>query len=213
MGLLSGGHCIAMCGSLSMALGFSIPNTKPYLIYASIIGVCRILGYAFIGLIMSLLAQSIVSLTNGGVFFLSILSSILMIGIGFHIAGINSMILVTEKMGAIVQPFLSPLKKRLLPIDSLFKCALYGFFWGFLPCGLVYTALSLAITSENPVSAAVTMFAFGLGTLPLVTGMTSINSKLNSILKKSYVRLSLGLIIILMASYQLLKTIEKFQSF
>ena len=39
---------------------------------------------------------------------------------------------------------------------------------GFLPCGLVYSALALALTSAKPLTASTTMLAFGLGTLPMM---------------------------------------------
>jgi len=38
--------------------------------------------------------------------------------------------------------------------------------WGWLPCGLVYSALTTALASGSAVRGAATMLAFGLGTLP-----------------------------------------------
>ncbi|MCS6806653.1 MAG: sulfite exporter TauE/SafE family protein [Acidobacteriota bacterium] len=40
-----------------------------------------------------------------------------------------------------------------------------GLMLGFLPCGLVYAALLKAIASATPLGGALTMFAFGLGTV------------------------------------------------
>lgn len=45
-----------------------------------------------------------------------------------------------------------------------------GFFNGFLPCGLVYMALLGAISTGNETDGAMYMAAFGLGTIPLMTG-------------------------------------------
>lgn len=213
MGLLGSGHCVAMCGSLTMAVGFSIPSSKNFLFYSLYISLGRIFGYGLIGFVVSLLAQSIIGITNGGIFYLSILSSVLMLGIGLHIAQVNSLVLKTEKLGAFIQPIIDPIKKRLLPIDSISKCLLYGLFWGFLPCGLVYTAISMAITSPNPVNGALIMISFGIGTLPTLVGLTAFNSKLNGILKQYYVRFILGTIVVVMALYSLFTTLTKLSTF
>ena len=209
MGLLGSGHCVAMCGSLSMALGFSVPSNKNFILYSTLISVGRIIGYGLIGFIANLLTQSIILITQGAILYLSIFASILMIGIGLHIANLNSWVLKTEILGSLLNPLLEPIKKRILPIDSTSKCLLYGLFWGFLPCGLVYTALSLSMTSINPVNAALVMIAFGLGTLPTLVGLTAFNTKLNSILEKTWVRFGLGVLVILMAILLLIGTIAK----
>jgi sulfite exporter TauE/SafE len=48
---------------------------------------------------------------------------------------------------------------------------LSGAFWGMLPCGMVLAALLLAAAAESPAGGALTMLAFGLGTLPLGLGL------------------------------------------
>ena len=209
MGIMGLAHCVAMCGSLSMALGFSIPANKSFVRYATFISIGRIFGYALIGIAANFFAQSIITLTNGHVLYLSIFSSLLMIGIGLHIANITNFVLKLEKIGAIVNPFINPIKKRLLPIDSILKCLLYGMFWGFLPCGLIYTALSLALVAPTPVMGGLVMLSFGIGTLPALIGMTLFNSKLNSVLSNKIVRLGFGITIIVLAILQLLITLEK----
>ena len=213
MGVLGSGHCIAMCGSLSMAVGFSIPREKSFLLYSLFISLGRIIGYGAIGFVVSLLTQSVIGLTSGGIYYLAIFSSVLMIGIGLHIAQINSLVLKTEKLGSFIQPLIEPIKKRLLPIDSITKCLFYGVFWGLLPCGLVYTAISMAVTAPNPAYGALIMVSFGLGTLPTLVGFTAFNSKLNSIFQQSDVMLLLGTIVILLALYNLFITLDKLSAF
>ncbi len=46
-----------------------------------------------------------------------------------------------------------------------------GTLWGLLPCGLVLTALLPAAASGSPLSGALTMLAFGLGTWPALLGL------------------------------------------
>ncbi|MCB9758506.1 MAG: sulfite exporter TauE/SafE family protein [Alphaproteobacteria bacterium] len=42
----------------------------------------------------------------------------------------------------------------------------FGLLNGLLPCGLVYAALALPVASGDPLTGALAMLAFGLGTLP-----------------------------------------------
>jgi sulfite exporter TauE/SafE len=46
---------------------------------------------------------------------------------------------------------------------------LFGVANGFLPCGLVYSALSIPVALADPVRGGMAMLAFGSGTLPALT--------------------------------------------
>lgn len=211
MGLFGLVHCLTMCGSLSMALGFSIPREKSILRYTTYISFGRISGYALIGFIANYFSQGIISLSGGNVLYLNVFASLLMFGIGLHICNVSNAVLNIEKIGVWVNKSLEPIKKRLLPIDSVFKCLMYGLFWGFLPCGLVYTALSLALVAPSPLHGGAVMFMFGIATLPALIGMTSLNNKLAIYIKQKKIRTVFGMFIILMASYQLYTTWLKLQ--
>ncbi len=208
MGLFGLVHCITMCGSLSLAIGFTIPKERSFFRYSTAISIGRIFGYALVGAIVNYISMSFIDFTNGGIFYLKIIASLLMIGIGLHVAGLTNFINKIEVIGIVVDRILAPVKSKILPIDSITKCLLYGLFWGFLPCGLVYTALSLAITSPSPIMAAAVMLAFGIGTLPGLIGMTSFNTKLANTLKKPLIRFVFGGLIIVMAILQLYTTIN-----
>jgi sulfite exporter TauE/SafE len=43
--------------------------------------------------------------------------------------------------------------------------------WGWMPCGLVYSALGYAAATGSWRDGAMYMFAFGAGTLPAMTGL------------------------------------------
>ena len=49
-----------------------------------------------------------------------------------------------------------------MPIDSPLKALGYGALWGWLPCGLVYSALTWAMTSGSSINGALVMLAFAL---------------------------------------------------
>jgi len=57
-------------------------------------------------------------------------------------------------------------------LRSLVSTYALGLLWGMLPCGLVLMALLLAAVSGSAQRGALTMALFGLGTWPLVLGVT-----------------------------------------
>ncbi|HTM15651.1 MAG TPA: sulfite exporter TauE/SafE family protein [Terracidiphilus sp.] len=64
---------------------------------------------------------------------------------------------------ALPAQFLRPVGKLIASPQPAAKFAL-GLLMGFLPCGLIYAALMMAIGSASPVEGALTMLAFALGT-------------------------------------------------
>lgn len=48
---------------------------------------------------------------------------------------------------------------------------LLGWIMGFLPCGLVYVMLAAVAALGHPLASALGMIAFGLGTLPALSGV------------------------------------------
>ena len=209
MGLAGAGHCAAMCGSLSVAAGFSIPKTKSFALYAIYMSLGRVVGYGLVGAVFFFITQTLLSFSNGLLLTLPVIAALLMFGVGLHILKINHSVLKTEKLGKLIDVLLIPLKKKLFPIDSIIKALSYGFLWGFLPCGLVYTALSLAITANNVANAFLIMILFGIGTLPTLVGLTAFSAKLNAIINNKRVNLFLGILVLLLATMQLVKSISK----
>jgi sulfite exporter TauE/SafE len=49
---------------------------------------------------------------------------------------------------------------------------LFGVANGLLPCGLVYAALAIPVAAGDPLVGALSMVAFGLGTVPALVAMT-----------------------------------------
>lgn len=213
MGIAGAGHCTAMCGSLSVAAGFAIPKERSFTLYAFMMSFGRIFGYGVVAVIFHLFAITLLKLTDGLVLFLPILASILMLGVALHILQISHIVLKTEKLGALIDPLLIPLKKKLFPLDTISKAISYGFLWGFLPCGLVYSALGLAITAQNTTQAFMIMLSFGVGTLPTLVGLTAFSTKLKQVFQNSYFRVVFGGLIFIMAIYHFVIALQKILAF
>jgi hypothetical protein len=79
-----------------------------------------------------------------------------------------------------------------------------GVCWGFLPCGLVYTVLMTAASTASVTSGALTMFAFGAGTLPSMVGLTLAAPALGTFLADRLVRRIVGFSLVVLALWMAL---------
>jgi hypothetical protein len=205
LGLASTLHCVGMCGGIMGALTFGLPeevrNDKSrQLAYITTYNLGRITSYTIAGVIAGLISASLVSTLSieNGHLILRALASTVLIAFGLHLAGLFPKMQVLESIGAIVWRRLQPLTKSLFPVRTLGRAFGFGLIWGWLPCGLVYSALLWASSSGDPVSGGLYMFAFGLGTLPGVMAsglMSSTLLKLSRIQNLRYGMATLMIII------------------
>jgi sulfite exporter TauE/SafE len=113
-----------------------------------------------------------------------ILSGLLLVAMGCYVANWWRGLTVLESMGQRVWHRLQPAARRRMPIASLGDALVVGMLWGFLPCGLIYTALAWSATAANWQESALLMAGFGLGTTPamLATGLAA--ERLSHLLKQ-----------------------------
>ncbi len=196
LGLVSGAHCIGMCGGIMGALTMAIPaeakSKRWFMLVAYNLG--RILSYSLMGLLAGLFAEQFSAL--GGGTLLRILAGILLISMGLYLANWWQGLTKLETLGRYLWAYIQPIGKRLMPVDTITKALLLGALWGWLPCGLVYAALAMAMTQPAPFMAASAMLAFGLGTLPAVLAAGAVAQQLAYILQQRAVRSVLAIIII-----------------
>jgi sulfite exporter TauE/SafE len=163
-GLAGGGHCAAMCGGIVGALsaqrraGFSLQfayNTGRIGSYAAAGALAGSIG----GL---LLLGELLSLRIA----LYVVANILLVLIGLYLAGGLTLITRLEALGRRPWRHISRLTRSVLPADTLPRALGAGAIWGWLPCGLTYSILAIALVSGSGSRGASLMAAFGLGTLP-----------------------------------------------
>lgn len=201
MGLVSSAHCIGMCGGIMGALGMAIPPEARARRWLILLGynLGRIFSYGVMGLLAGLLAEQVAAW--GGASFLRVLAGLLLIAMGLYLADWWRGLTKLEHLGRYLWVYLQPLGKQLMPVDGVFKAVLLGMVWGWLPCGLVYSALAMAMTQPQPLLAASAMLAFGLGTLPAVLAAGFAAQQLARMLQQSGVRLVLALVLVLFGAW------------
>jgi sulfite exporter TauE/SafE len=119
-------------------------------------------------------------------------ANVLMVMLGLYVAGWSAFPRRIEALGARLWRRVQPYASRLLPLDSFPRALGAGLLWGWVPCGLVYSMLALALASGGPAEGAMIMAAFGLGTLPtlLAAGLTA--QRLAAIRRVRWVRAIAG---------------------
>lgn len=169
LGLLASGHCMLMCGGISMALGVATAkdaNGRPRrsLLIGYQLG--RISSYTVAGLLIGGVGGGLIALLD-----------IEKVRIILRVASAGALLVAALVMLGVLRdpgsglgkrlwPKLAPLGRRLLPVTNLPRAFGFGAIWGWMPCGLVYTILLVAALNAHPLRSAAVMAAFGLGTLP-----------------------------------------------
>lgn len=199
-GLMGGAHCVGMCGGIVSALTFGMPKSdkSSMLSFHVAYNIGRITTYVFAGALVAGIASLASNLTtlNELQRVLQLIAGSLMILLGLYLAGWWRILIKLEKLGTSVWKLIEPLGRKLLPVRTPLQAFFVGMVWGWLPCGLVYTALIMAIATSHPGHGALVMLSFGLGTLPTLMAMGFFAAKLVHFSRNPIVQTIAGLVVI-----------------
>ena len=206
LGFFSTMHCVGMCGGIIGALSLSLPaeirNEKPRLFtYVMTYNMGRIISYGTAGLIAGAIGAGVLQSAGfeQGHTILRSIGVMMMIAIGLYLTGWLPQLASVEKIGRPIWKHLEPIGRKLVPVASLPKALAYGLIWGWLPCGMVYFVLVWALTAGGAINGALTMIAFGLGTLPTLLTAGFMTSWITRFAHSTRARQVVGLLIIAMA--------------
>ena len=169
MGFFGSPHCLGMCGGLVTAFGLSMKDVSPAkrraLVATYHLG--RLTSYAFLGLVAGLIGTTLLEPLMKGNSLPRILLGLVLVFVGVTMLG-APFLSKLERFGMRFWQYLSPVRQKVFPLNTFPRALSAGLLWGFLPCGLVYGALLIAVVAHNPLSGAALMFVFGLGTVPML---------------------------------------------
>ena len=198
VGLLGGVHCVGMCGGIVGALSLGLPAERNLpILLAYNLG--RIGSYTFAGALMGALGfyfSSLLPVQTAQRVLLSF-AGLFLILMGLYLAGWWNGLSRLERAGGVLWRRLEPLGRGLLPVRSVRHGFLLGLLWGWLPCGLVYSALVWTVTAGGAVEGAMLMLAFGLGTLPNLLLMGVAAAQLNRWVRQPALRVAAGCLVML----------------
>lgn len=208
IGLLGGAHCIGMCGgimgALTMATSADNYRQRCYFIVAYNIG--RISSYLVIAWLFYQLIDQLQFYFS--LQFMRYIAGFLLIAMGLYLANWWRGLVYLEKAGHYVWRYIQPLSCRLLPVTSLHQAFLLGLVWGWLPCGLIYSALAYAMSAENSIGAVMTMLAFAIGTLPAVMASGLLAERLLMLVKHTFLRRCFAVFIIIFGVWTLIMAVQ-----
>jgi len=229
-GFLGGfGHCMGMCGPLITAYAFhNSPSPLPppvkgggaieisphfrfreHLFAMDLVphifyNTGRITTYMFIGAIMGLTGSfvNIAGEMTGFQNAVALIAGLIMIFMGISISGITGGTAWLERRNSLILRA----GKNLLHGETSWLYYPLGALFGFLPCGLSYTVFMAAAGTGDMLSGMLTMFFFGIGTLPALLLFGFVAGYLGHKLRGLLYRLS-GTIIIAMGVYFIVRSL------
>lgn len=182
LGLLGSLHCAGMCGPLALALPPTGHTSRTLLLGRFAYNGGRIVTYMLLGVLFGSLGQGLA--WAGWQRWLSIAA-----GVAILIGALASTKVVLglpaiAAVGKLKSAFGWLLKQR--TVGSVF---LLGTLNGLLPCGLVYAACAGATATGSVAVGALFMGAFGLGTVPMMLGLSLAGPRLQAGLRFKLQRL------------------------
>ncbi|WP_371376998.1 sulfite exporter TauE/SafE family protein [Sporomusa aerivorans] len=185
-GILTSLHCVGMCGGIMLSQSINVSEgnksaaLKPSLAYNA----GRLTGYTLLGGIVGAVGSAL-SLSLDVVAGINLFSGIFMILMGLNLAGISF------------------LKKYLkIPLPSLPFVHSTTPYWvgvvnGLMPCGPLQTMQLYALGTGSAAAGAMSMFAFALGTMPLMLACGTLSGMFSKAATARLLRLSGVLVIVL----------------
>ena len=201
MGLAGAGHCLAMCGGIASAIGV---NNRPADIIIYNLG--RMASYVLLGVIVGGAIALIAPDSPHTTKLLRWLAVAFLLALGLYFTGWWP---ILNRLEQAAKPLWQQVKK-LTPTNQQNKLSvlLAGAVWGWLPCGLVYSALSYAAVSGSATQGGLLMAAFAIGTFPAMIGAGYFSLSLRAILQAQGVRTAMGVLLIIYALWTAITLIK-----
>lgn len=172
-------HCAGMCGGFVVALCNFLDQKK------SVKNIFVIIGYNA-SRVSAYILQGAVFGAFGGVFTLSLKArGYLFFALGVFLVILGIALICRGKILNFIEAnspfykFINSKMKRLISQKRKFGFLVLGFLNGFLPCGVVYYFLALAIASGSAAKGALVMGLFGAVSLVMMSAYTLVFKLLN----------------------------------
>lgn len=183
--LSSFSHCYAMCGGFNLAfLRLNSSAKSPFLLTLTY-HLSRIFTYVLLGIIFGAFGN-IFAFINKNFFFFILGIFMVLLGIALLFRG--------KILALFENPFLFNLFAKKIWQKAKFKgyksAVVFGFCNAFVPCGLVYFALALAMSQNTLFQGAFIMLVFGLCTLPALLFFNQVLGFLGQSWQRVWARLS-----------------------
>ena len=194
-GLLGGAHCAVMCGGIATSLSLQQRGGWWRALQPNL---GRIGGYALAGAIAGGIGHGIVGIARLPWLTLALRATVglVLIIAALRLLDRRARLPFLGGAGSKLWQSLRPLQRRLLPADTTGKRIALGMLWGWMPCGLSTTLLAAAWLQASATNGALTMTAFGLGTLPVMLPLTWAGARIGQRLQRGGWRTAMGVCVL-----------------
>lgn len=225
VGLFGSVHCAGMCGGIVGALSaprrhahaafpvpvrtvraLPAPAAAHMLVHVFSYNLGRIASYAAAG---ALAGGAAGTMAGGGAVLAGVpalqagaywAANLMLVALGLYLMDAWRGLALLEQGGQLLWRRLlhygAPRLARIGPLDSPGRMFAAGVLWGWLPCGMVYSALVSAMLSGSASAGACVMLAFGLGTLPMLAALGAAGLRLRTLMQRRAVRRACGLLVL-----------------
>lgn len=194
VGLLGAGHCAGMCGGIVAALAGQGRRRSAWVLNLAY-NLGRICSYAVAGALAGGLGQSVFGKDLTLRLALLVAANLMLLAMGAYLMGRTQALAWVERGGQRLWRRIQPLTGRFLPVRGPAQAFPLGMLWGWLPCGLVYSALVTALGAGAAAQGAAVMVAFGLGTLPTLLMAGLLLARYRTVVQQPWVRRGAGLVV------------------
>ena len=189
MGFAGSLHCVGMCSPLAMA---ATNMTKHAWISRLVYNAGRILTYGILGAVIAVAGFATPLSEFQNLLSIGLGVCLLLVGAGLMTANIPFVTKVINGATSILKKLFAKFLQR----KSYASTFILGTLNGLLPCGLVLLALTFCLTLASPVDGFIFMLTFGLGTLPVMLGLTGFLQYCVGRFKLNFRKVTTGMILL-----------------
>lgn len=197
VGLMTSVHCISMCGgiNLSQCIVTSIEPVEKKTIWTKyqssfLYNAGRVTSYTIIGGLVGALG-SVVSLSGKASGMIAVVAGGFMILMGLNMLSLFPKL---RKWMPQLPKFMSSKKLESQTKNRPFYVGLLN---GLMPCGPLQTMQIFALGTGSAIAGALSMFAFSIGTVPLMFAFGAVSSSLSKKFTDKMLKVSAVLVIVL----------------
>jgi uncharacterized protein len=202
MGLMGAGHCATMCGPITLALITRMPE-RPRQPLMSHFG--RISMYALLGALVAAFSATATTYLRNEILHTAwlLLPNLLLLLSALYLMGFQQAYAPIEKAGQRLWCGLLGARNWASARGGVTGDYIRGALWGLLPCGMIYSALGLAVLAAHPLDGALLMAAFGASTLPVLLALGMLSKTAVRRLQTPQMRRWLGAALLLLVVWNL----------
>jgi sulfite exporter TauE/SafE len=197
LGLGGSAHCLAMCSGIAAAATPTAAPLRDRIRGSLLLNGGRLLTYVVMGAVVGTIVAATGTFDRpGGVWWPArLVIALLIVAVALRLLAARD-VLGLERLGQQVWRRVRPLTRGAARLPAGLRPLALGAVWGFLPCGLVYSALALAAASGSAAGGAMVMGVFGLTTLPAMEAMALGGSTLIGWLRRRSAQRAAGIVLL-----------------